>query len=274
MKKRIGIVAKKLSHSISPIIHNAWLKKHKINAEYVCFELKENELEAFYRDFSDDRHFLGFNITVPYKEAFFHMCNNVSKEAKSIGAINLVYKRRNKIYGDNTDYVGFAKTYKLLIHNRINNILVIGAGGAAKSILKFLNDQKIRNVDVIARTTNKKQSLSRLIKLEKFYTDINLIKGKRYDLIINASDAGTQNKKLLNNNIYKMIPKASYVIDIVYNPVFTKFLTVAHNSEIQYQGGLNMLLEQAKPSFDSWFGTDVQITKYLKNKLIKGLNTE
>ena len=271
MKKKIGIVAKKLSHSLSPIIHNDWIKKNNINAEYICFELKESELQSFYDEFKKDKNFLGFNITVPYKENFFHMCNNISKQACSIGSLNLIYKKNNLIYGDNTDYIGFAKTYKKVINKKIQSTLLIGAGGAARSVLKFLNDQNVEHIDILARTKNKKRALSGIMKFENFYTETNKVKEKKYDLIINASDAGMKNKKLLDKEIYKLIPLASYAIDIIYNPLSTKFLKVAENAQTPHIGGLNMLLEQAKPSFDRWFGSNVEITKNLENKLIRKL---
>ena len=118
MKKKIGIVAEKLSHSLSPIIHNYWVKINKIDAEYVCFEIKPNEINQFYKDFKRDNNFLGFNVTVPYKENFFRVCENLNDSAKNIGSINLVYKKNKKVYGDNTDYIGFAKTYQKLVKRK------------------------------------------------------------------------------------------------------------------------------------------------------------
>ena len=274
MKKRIGIVAKKLSHSLSPIIHNSWIKKNKINAEYISFEIKENELELFYNEFKKDKYFIGFNVTVPYKENFFNMCDNVSKNANLIGSLNLIYKKNNFIYGDNTDYLGFEKIYKKLIDRHINKILLIGAGGAARAILKFLNDQKIENIDVFARTTNKKQALSKSMKLKNVYTETKKIRDKKYDLIINSSDAGMLDKNKLNNDIYRLIPSAAYAIDIVYNPLVTKFLEVARASQVPSVGGLNMLLEQAKPCFDKWFETNVMIDSHLRKQLIKNLSND
>ena len=274
MKKIVGIVGKKLSHSLSPTIHNTWIKKHKINAEYVCFEVKEEEIGLFYKDFKKNDSFIGFNVTVPYKENFFHMCNNVSKRAKSIGSLNLIFKKNNLIYGENTDYIGFKKIYEKIVKKKINNILVIGAGGAARPILKFLNNQKLQHIDILARTTNKKDSLSKKFMFNNFYTETNTIIDNKYDLILNTSDAGMTNKKQLDKNIYKMIQDSTHAIDIIYSPLLTKFLLVAQKAGVPNIGGLDMLLEQAKPSFSSWFKTDPEITKYLRKKLIKCLSNE
>ena len=273
MKKRIGIVAKKLSHSLSPLIHNYWIKKNKFSAEYVCFEIKENELTQFYNDFKVDKSFLGFNITVPYKENLFDLCDNVSKKAKLIGSINLIYKNNNSIYGNNTDYTGFEKTYNKLINKKIKKVLLIGAGGAARSILKFLNDRRIKHIDILSRTLNKKASLARSLKFKNFYIDVKNAEDT-YDLIINASDAGMQKSKLLSNDVYRLAVNASFIIDIIYNPLHTKLINVARTNKIPHAGGLNMLLEQAKPSFESWFKAKADISQYLKNKLISKLNDE
>ena len=162
MKKKIGIVAEKLSHSLSPIIHNYWVKINKIDAEYVCFEIKPNEINQFYKDFKRDNNFLGFNVTVPYKENFFRVCENLNDSAKNIGSINLVYKKNKKVYGDNTDYIGFAKTYQKLVKRKIDKILLIGAGGAARSILQFLNDEEINQIDIFTRSLNKKKNIIKI----------------------------------------------------------------------------------------------------------------
>ena len=274
MKKKIGIVAEKLSHSLSPIIHNYWMKINKIEAEYICFEIKPNEIDQFYKDFKKDNNLLGFNVTVPYKENFFRISDNLQDRAKNIGSVNLVYKKNKNVYGDNTDYIGFAKTYKKLVTKNVNKILLIGAGGAARSILQFLNDEKIKQVDIFTRTLNKKKILSRTMKFDNFYIDSKEIRGKHYDLIINASDAGMRGRKNLASNIYKLVPNTSFVIDIVYNPIRTKLIEKARANNVPNDGGLGMLLEQAKPSFEAWFNTKVAINQYLKNKLTSKLNHE
>jgi shikimate dehydrogenase len=272
MKKKIGIVAEKLSHSLSPIIHNYWMKINKIDAEYICYEIKPNEINQFYKDFKKDNNFLGFNVTVPYKENFFRICENINDRAENIGSINLVYKNNKKIYGDNTDYIGFAKTYKNLVKRKINKILLIGAGGAARSILQFLNDEDINQIDIFTRSLNKKKTLSRSIKFNNFIIDSKELRGKSYDLIINASDAGMIGRKNLASNVYKLASNTSYVIDIVYNPMRTKLIDIAKANNVSHDSGLGMLLEQAKPSFEAWFKTEISISQYLRNKLKSKLN--
>ena len=274
MKKKIGIVAEKLSHSLSPIIHNYWVKINKIDAEYVCFEIKPNEINQFYKDFKRDNNFLGFNVTVPYKENFFSVCENLNDSAKNIGSINLVYKKNKKVYGDNTDYIWFTKTYQKLVKRKIDKILLIGAGGAARSILQFLNDEEINQIDIFTRSLNKKKTLSKSMRFDNFIIDSKGLRNKRYDLIINASDAGMLGRKNLANNVYKLVSNTAYIIDIVYNPMRTKLIDIAKASNVPNDGGLGMLLEQAKPSFEAWFNTKISISQYLRSKLTSQLRYE
>ena len=120
IKKKIGIVAKKLDHSLSPLIHNYWSKKNKNKFIYRKYEVKEKNIDRFFRNYKKDKLFVGFNITIPYKENFISFCDKVTTRAKKIGSINLIYKKNKIIFGDNTDVIGFSKTFsslKLKIQN-------------------------------------------------------------------------------------------------------------------------------------------------------------
>ena len=186
----------------------------------------------------------------------------------------IFFKKNKKIYGDNTDYIGFAKTYQKLVKRKIDKILLIGAGGAARSILQFLNDEEINQIDIFTRSLNKKKTLSKSMRFDNFIIDSKELRNKRYDLIINASDAGMLGRKNLANNVYKLVSNTAYIIDIVYNPMRTKLIDIAKASNVPNDGGLGMLLEQAKPSFEAWFNTKISISQYLRSKLTSQLRYE
>ena len=245
----IGIVALKLNHSLSHVIHNYWLSQTNTKFLFKKYEIKENDIELFMSKFRKNKEFKGFNITIPYKEKFLKLCDRVSPRAKKIGSVNLIYKNNNLIYGDNTDVIGFSKCYKSLKTQRPKNVLLIGAGGAARSVLYFLNDKNIENIDIFASSLKRKQGLSSDFKFRKFVNNTSKLEAK-YDLIINASSAGMVGSKKLNRNIFKLVKKSKGVIDIVYNPMRTVLLKNANNFRIKNIGGLKMLLEQAKPSFE------------------------
>ena len=270
MKKQFGIVAEKLSHSLSPIIHNYWLKQNKIIAAYKKRELKLADIAPFIEKFKNDNQYLGFNVTIPYKETFFQYCNKVTKRAKKIKSINLIYKNKNNIIGDNTDALGFKKTYQKLKVKNVKNVLLIGAGGAARAVLYTLNAKSIENIDIFTRTLKRKKSISSDFKIKKFTNKTSNLR-KNYDVIINSSSAGMLHQDKMKKPILKLVPHAKYIIDIVYNPLQTELITIANKNNIPCMGGLTMLVEQAKPSFKKWFKKTPQINQKLYSILEKKL---
>ena len=269
--KKIGIVAASLGHSLSPTIHKYWLKQNKIKAAYKKKELKEHNIEKFINSFKNDDRYLGFNITILFKESFFKYCNTISKRAKKIKSINLIYKNKKNIIGDNTDSVGFKKTYQKLKIKNVNNVLLIGAGGAARAILYTLNEKGIDNIDVFAKSLNRKKSLSSDFNFKTFTNKITALK-KNYELIINSSSAGMIHQDKMKKPILKLVPRAKYIIDIVYNPLETDLIHEAKKFNIPCMGGLTMLLEQAKPSFEKWFKRKPTINQNLYSILEKILS--
>lgn len=263
MKKRIGILAEKLNHSLSPIIHNHWDKKYKTNFTYKKYEVKKDQLDKFFSDYRRNNIISGFNITIPYKEACLAHCDKISPSAKKIGSVNLIYKKsKNIIFGDNTDVLGFAKCYNGLKIDKPKSVLVIGAGGAARAILYFLNKKNIENIDIFAPSLKRKSGLELSFKFKNFVNKTTKLK-KKYELIINASSAGMVGMPKLNRNILNLVSSSKSVIDIIYNPIITDLLKRANVENKKNIGGLKMLIEQAKPSFEKWTGKKITIDKEL-----------
>ena len=268
MSKIVGIVASKLGHSLSPDIHNYWSKKTKSKLIYKKFEIKEKELEKFIGKFRKNKNLKGFNVTIPYKEIFFKLSDRLSARAKNIGSVNLIYKKNNLIYGDNTDVIGFSKCYSSLRMEKPKSVLLIGAGGAARSILYFLNKKNIENIDVFAQSFKRLKGVRADFIFKNFAKNTAKLK-QRYDLIINASSAGMVGSKKLNKNILAIVQKSKGVIDIVYNPTHTDLLKLAAKHNINCVGGLKMLIEQAKPSFEIWANKKVKVDSHIYYKLKK-----
>ena len=270
MKNTIGIVAEKLGHSLSPYIHNYWSKKYNKNLKYQKFEISEKNLNKFFETFRENKKFKGFNVTIPYKTNFITLCDRTTPKAKKIGSVNLVYKKNNIIVGDNTDVIGFEKSFKQLRKIQSKKILLIGAGGAARSILYYLNKKNIVNIDVFATSVRRKENICNDFSIRNFVTKTSLLKTK-YDLIINSSSGGMIGKSPLNRNIIKLVDEAKGVIDIVYNPEMTPLLNRAKKNSIPFVGGLTMLIEQAKPSFEKWSKSKIKVDDKLyqlaRNKL-------
>lgn len=132
--RKFGLLGKRLSHSLSPLLHKVFFEEFGVEAEYKLYEVTETEIANF-KSYMLENSIEGVNITVPYKKVFLDKLDFISDEAKAIGAINLLYIKDNKFYGDNTDYYGFKQT---LISNQIKpsekRIAIIGRGGASASV--------------------------------------------------------------------------------------------------------------------------------------------
>ena len=171
------------------------------------------------------------------------------------------------IYGDNTDVVGFRKIFNLVKIKKTKTVLLIGAGGASRAILYFLNKKNIENIDIFATSFRKRHGLSKNFNFKNFTNRTTLLK-KRYDLIINASNAGMIHGNKMNRNILRLVKKSKGVIDIVYNPHETDLLKEAKKHNIKSLGGLIMLVEQAKPSFEIWSKKNIEIDDKIYQSLI------
>ena len=266
-KKKIGIVAKKLNHSLSPFIHNHWAKKNNNKFIYRKYEVQEKKIDKFFNNYRRDKQFVGFNITIPYKEIFINFCDKVTTRANKIGSVNLIYKKNKTIFGDNTDVIGFSKTFNSLKIKNTKSVLLVGAGGASRAILYFLNKKSIKNIDIFATSMRREENLKKKFKFNRFLIRSTRLR-KRYDLIINASSAGMTKKNKINRNILNLVKKAKGVIDIVYNPIETDLLKKAKKHDIKYSGGLKMLVEQAKPSYEIWSGNKIGIDRKIYQMLI------
>ncbi len=260
IRKRIGIVAKKLDHSLSPLIHNYWSKNNNNKFIYRKYEVQEKNIDKFFYNYRRNKQFIGFNITIPYKENFIVFCDKITARAKKIGSVNLIYKKNKIIFGDNTDVIGFSKTFNSLKIKNTKSVLLVGAGGAARAILYFLNQKNIKNIDIFATSIKREANLKKKFKFDRFMIRSTHLR-KRYDLIVNASNAGMTKKNKINRNILNLVKKAKGVIDIVYNPIETDLLKKAKKHDIKFSGGLKMLVEQAKPSYEIWSGKKIEIDR-------------
>ncbi|WP_367181867.1 shikimate dehydrogenase, partial [Fusobacterium sp.] len=161
---KFGLIGEKLSHSLSPEIHKKIFENLKISGDYSLIELKESEILDFFRDRSME--YSGFNVTIPYKVKLMDFMEEISDEAREIGAINTIFQKNGKFYGYNTDYFGYKRT---LEENNIDikgkDITILGAGGASRAVLKYSFDEGIKNILIVARNIEKaKKELDSFLK--------------------------------------------------------------------------------------------------------------
>ena len=251
--RKFGLLGKKLSYSLSPLLHKVFFEELGVEAEYNLYEVTEDEIDKF-KSYMLENSIEGVNITVPYKKVFLDKLDFISDEAKAIGAINLLYVKDNKFHGDNTDYYGFKQT---LISNQINpsgkRIAIIGRGGASASVYKVLKDMRAEDITFYFR----KDKLS----------EIEFPENIEGDIIINTTPVGMYPN--IEDNIVdeQILKKFKIAIDLIYNPLETKFLKIARENGLKTINGMEMLIEQALKTDEILY--DIVLSNQLREKIIK-----
>tara|TARA_B100000242_G_C42989316_1_gene459236 strand:+ start:241 stop:1080 length:840 start_codon:yes stop_codon:yes gene_type:complete len=272
--KKAAVIGFPVKHSWSPTIHNYWIKEHGISGEYEKIEVHPNDLKSLVIS-KKEQGFSGLNITIPHKEKVTEICDELSESARVLQAVNLITFKNNIIYGDNTDGGGFVESLKEDFPD-INlsslRIGILGAGGAAKSIALSLSKENPKKIFVFNRNIDRAEKLLEKVNFHAAeplnIDDINL-KKLSIDLLINATPVGMAGMTDTNFINFKNIGGIEFFADIVYNPENTESMSLARSQNIKTMGGLGMLLYQAVPSFESFFGVRPEVTNGLKQHLLE-----
>jgi shikimate dehydrogenase len=255
-----------ITHSRSPSIHNHWIRTYGLKGSYEAIDVAPGTLSAFLIRVRSGE-FAGGNITVPLKEEAFAGVDNLTEIAKSIGAVNTVYRADGKIWGDNTDAYGFSANLadRAPEWSNAQAALVIGAGGAARAIVKSLIEAGFGEITVLNRT------LARALELALTFGPMvraaSLADFAKYaptaDLIVNTSSIGMAGKDDMSFD-FSTAKSSALITDIVYVPLETAFLKSARLAGLKTVDGLGMLLHQAVPGFERWFGVRPKVTPELR----------
>jgi shikimate dehydrogenase len=286
-----GVIGFPIAHSVSPHIHNYWLQKYNIEGEYHRFEVSPEALPAFISNMQQNGIF-GVNITIPHKESAWDFlkaenklikCSDIKcKVAKIIGATNTLTALPNgKYQAANTDFIGFAENLQISAPEfdyKNAHALVLGAGGAAKAIIfALISILEVKSITLTNRTKEKCEEIKQIAEHHFDYRKIKIIDWeqreealKETNLVVNTTSLGMKGKGELEFSLDNLQPK-SLVTDIVYNPLETKLLKDANAKHAITVDGLGMLIHQAKPAFETWFGKKPEVTNELKELLIKQL---
>lgn len=248
IKKRYGLVGKSLKHSLSPLIHQSFFEHFNIDGFYELIEIEENEVEKVVKDLRNQKY-VGINITIPYKTSFLPYLDYLDENAKAIGSINTIKVKNGKLYGYNTDYDGFLYLLKKAnINPKGLDCYILGTGGASLACKKVLLDLGAKSVNRVSRS-QKMEAIS----YEELAT-------RNIDLLVNATPVGMYplvNDSPLNENIIK---NTKLGIDLIYNPVQTKFLKELKSNF----NGLPMLLYQAYKAEEIWQDSSFQYEDWLE----------
>lgn len=255
-----GVCGWPIHHSLSPVLHEYWLKKAGIRGAYVPFMVKPWEaFDAFkslkYTSIS------GVNVTLPLKEHALRAADATTDDAQRVGAANCLYIREGRLYAHNTDMEGFsAPLLKQRPVDRLSQMtaLIFGAGGASRAVIAALLDLGVPEIILINRTDEKAERICASAGLPSFYAmpwrarhdAIELA-----DIVINSTSAGMSQYPALDIDL-SSAKIGALIYDLVYTPEMTPLLNEARRYELDYIGGLSMLIEQARPSFRLFFGTE------------------
>ena len=264
MKKTFLVIGNPIKHSLSPKLHNYWIKKYKINATYEKKLLDNSEIEDLIFNVRKEK-IHGLNVTVPFKKMIIPFLDELSKEAEISQSVNTIYKRDNKIIGDNTDIEGFKLSLeKTQPKIKKKKALILGAGGVVPSIIIALKKMQIEKIYLSNRTELK------AIELKKHFPEIELIKWGEildFDIIINATSIGLKEEDEININ-YKKISEDKFFYDVIYNPPETNFLKNAKKYGGITKNGKMMFIYQAQKAFFIWH----KIVPEIDNETINLLN--
>lgn len=271
-----GVIGDPISHSLSPRLHGHWLSKYNINGEYKAFHVTAAELPSFIKSLSENG-VAGINVTVPHKEDVLKLVDKVDEKARKIGAVNTVYFEKGKMIGSNTDGIGFLTHLKQTTKNwKAENgpVVIIGAGGAARAALVSLLDDGVTEIRLTNRTKERAENVvkeigDKRIRIIDWDAREDALDGAA--LVVNVTTLGMAGQRPLELSLDNL-PKSASVYDIVYSPLETEFLKNARNRGNETIDGLGMLLHQAAPGFQKWFGVYPEVDKDLKDHILKVLS--
>ena len=254
MKKYV-VIGNPISHSLSPELHNHWIKQYGIDAIYDKKKLNDNELESLILDVKQG-NINGVNVTVPFKNAVIPYLDELSDEAKKTQAVNTIFLKDEKVFGHNTDIEGFENAIKKIDFDFKNKtIFILGAGGVVPSIIYASIKMGSSKIIVSNRTKEKVK------KIKNIFDNIKLIdwgEVPNFDVIINATSLGLNREDKINLDLTN-IGKNKLFYDVIYNPSETYFLNTGKKLGNKYENGKLMFLYQAFLAFKLWHNVEPTI---------------
>ena len=255
MKKYL-VIGNPIKHSLSPKLHNHWIKENNIDAMYDKKQLSENEIKGIITEVKNEK-INGINVTVPFKKSVIPFLDELTQLAKETQSVNTIFKKDNKIVGDNTDVAGFKQSLGYINYNVKNKkVFILGAGGVVPSILKALEKLGAAKVYISNRTKEKAKELESYYKISLGLETLDWGQSPDFDIIINATSLGLKNsdKIELDYNKYKskFFEKKKLFYDVIYNPTKTNFLLKGEELGNETTNGKMMFICQAQLAFMTW----------------------
>ena len=245
--KKYCVIGNPIDHSLSPKLHNFWLRKNKIDAIYEKKLISEKEIPKLIESIRKTE-INGANVTVPFKNSVIPFLDNLSSEAKKTNSVNTICVEEEKIIGHNTDIAGFELALRYINYDvKRKKAFIIGAGGVSPSIVFALKNMGCEDICLTNRTFEKAE------RIKETFNDITIRKWgdiPEFDIVINATSVG-----LKNDNFDLELNKSGnnkFFYDVIYNPSETSFLKDAKHKGNKTENGRMMFIYQAHQSFALW----------------------
>ena len=282
----VGVLGQPVNHSLSPVMHNAAYQEMGLDWCYVAMPCDKSNLHKVTTALRLV-NCKGLNITIPHKQEVLKACNNLTKIADDIQAVNtLIPDKNNQWIGANTDVDGFLKPLKT--HTLTNsNVVVLGCGGSARAVVMGLNSLNIKQITIIGRNQNSLdsfiKSMSNLLKKNISIEGINNQKSnispyiEEANLIVNTTPIGMNNKNTnpedmpLGKDIWACLSSKTILYDLIYSPRPTNWLKLGQQKNCFTIDGLDMLIEQGALSIRLWSGFNSVPTQIMKSSAKKHL---
>tara|TARA_B100000123_G_scaffold229077_1_gene178385 strand:+ start:328 stop:1122 length:795 start_codon:yes stop_codon:yes gene_type:complete len=263
--KKFLVIGNPIDHSLSPKLHNFWIKKNNLDAIYGKLEVFKSDLTELCENLKQNR-IDGLNVTVPFKKDIIPHINILSGHALRTKSVNTISVENGNLIGHNTDIDGFELSIKKLNYDLTNkSVIILGAGGVVPSIIYSLKRMKTSKIFVSNRTKKKAEELKDL------FSDLQIINWGElvnFDMIINATSLGLNKQDEFDQN-FSQFGKNKFFYDVIYDPYKTNFFHVGNEKSNVYENGLNMFLYQAQKAFNIWHNIEPDINEevieFLKN---------
>ena len=247
MKKYL-VIGNPVEHSLSPKLHNHWIKKNNIDAVYDKKQINEVDIKEIISEVRNGK-IDGINVTVPFKQSVIPFIDELSSEANQAQSVNTIYKENNKILGHNTDISGFELAIRGKGYDMKNKkLFILGAGGVVPSIILALRKMGAAKIILSNRTKKKAE------ELKIFFSDLEIVdwgETPEFNIIINATSLGLNQDDEIKLDYAGLGPNKLFY-DVIYNPKQTKFLSKAKKFGNQTENGKMMFIYQAHQAFTIW----------------------
>jgi shikimate dehydrogenase len=272
--KRACVIGWPIAHSRSPLIHSHWLRTYGIDGSYVKQPVRPDEIVSFLGNLSG-HGFVGCNVTLPYKQTAYAAAAEKHPAARAVAAANTLWLDGGRLIADNTDGIGFMNHLWASVPGFEPTrcaAAVLGAGGAARAIVHAFLEAGVSEVRVFNRTRERADAIAAHFgpRVHAFDWAQRVERSADAGILVNATSLGMTGSAPLDMEVAALAGDC-IVADIVYAPLTTSLLAAARRRGLVTVDGLGMLLHQAVPGFERWFGVRPQVTDELRDLIVADL---